>query len=378
MKILTTSHYIADFTVPLQAKHSIERTKFPELGRFWSPAMAVAAYLPGQAYDLAHFINKIPLSFRKPWVVTFESALPRMFPPQGPLRELLRNQLSRSNCVAIIPMSLWALTNFKRVNAGWAGMEKVFEKTQILHPALKVHSLVPRRLQPGEVIQVVFIGNCFARKGGIVALRLAKKAIAEGIPVHIHIVSSQMIYSGTHTDHPDPTHYAADLRNMHLPNVTFHGALNNQEVLNLMSKCHVNLLATLHDTYGFSVLEGFSNGLPVISSNVCALPEFVFPGPGLNSNGFLLKLPKQEDDRWRYVDETHSSEYWEMLDESFESMADQALLHLQGLAAAPERLEQLSRAAIDGVAERHNPARLAEVLDTLYRQDDRRDLAVAS
>jgi glycosyltransferase involved in cell wall biosynthesis len=165
---------------------------------------------------------------------------------------------------------------------------------------------------------------------------------------------------------------------MHLPNVTFHGALNNQEVLNLMSKCHVNLLATLHDTYGFSVLEGFSNGLPVISSDVCALPEFVFPGPGLNSNGFLLKLPKQEDDRWRYVDETHSSEYWEMLDESFESMADQALLHLQGLAAAPERLEQLSRAAIDGVAERHNPARLAEVLDTLYRQDDRRDLAVAS
>jgi len=257
-------------------------------------------------------------------------------------------------------------------------MERVLEKTQILQPALSVHNHVTRRLQPGETIQVVFVGNCFARKGGIVALRLAKKAIAEGVPVHIHIVSSQMIYSGTHTDHPDPAYYAADLRNMHLPNVRFHGAMNNQEVLNLMSKCHVNLLATLHDTYGFSVLEGFSNGLPVISSDICALPEFVFPGAGLNSNGFLLKLPKDERGCWRHVDESRSPEYWEMLDESFESMADQALLHLQGLAAAPERLEQLSRAAIDGVAERHNPARLAEVLDALYRQDDRRDLAAAS
>jgi glycosyltransferase involved in cell wall biosynthesis len=338
--------------------------------------MAVAAYAPGKTYDFAHFINKIPIALRKPWVVTFESALPRMFPPQEPLRQLLRSQLCRPNCLAIIAMSSWAHNNFRRINGGWTGLEEALSKTHIMHPAIPLFKSTPQRLRAGEPIEVIFVGNAFARKGGIVALRLAKKAIAEMLPLHINIVSSQMIYSGTHTDHPDATRYAADLTNMGLPNVTFHGAMNNEHVIRLMSKCHVNLLATLYDTYGFSVLEGFANGLPAISSDICALPEFVFPEGVQGSNGFLLNLPKSEDGRWRHADDSGSPDYWEMLDEAFESMADQALLHLQELAAAPERLEQFSRAALAGVEERHNPVRLAASLDSLYTQEGQRASSV--
>jgi glycosyltransferase involved in cell wall biosynthesis len=368
MRIVTTNHYIADFTVPRQAKHSIERVRFFNLGRVWNPALAVAAFSPLRSFDLAHFVNKIPVALHKPWLVTFESALPRMFPASGLLRGHLRRQLSSPNCLAIIAMSAWALAIFKQENAGWAGLEGVLAKAHVLQPATSFGDVAPRKLHPGETIRLIFVGNDFARKGGIVALRLAKRALAEGLRLQIHLVSSKMIYSGSHTDHPDPARYQADLENLNLPNVIFHGAMTNRQVLDLMATCHLNLLPTLHDTYGLSVLEGFAKGLPAITSDVCALPEFVFPAPAANANGCLLDLPKSPRGCWSHVEEARAPDYWAMLDEAFESMTGQALNFLRALAAAPNRLEQLSRGALDGIRERHDPRVLAQALDAIYRR----------
>jgi glycosyltransferase involved in cell wall biosynthesis len=366
MRILTSNHYIADFTVPFQAQHTIKRVRFVNLGRLWNPALAVAAYRPMQSFDLAHFVNKIPVALGKDWLVTFESALPRMFPPSEPLRRHLRGQLMSPGCLAIVAMSAWALSSFKRINAGWAGLGAVLGKTHMLQPAIPLAAPAPRTLGRGETIRLVFVGNNFARKGGIVVLRLASRALAEGLPLQIHIVSSKMICSGSHTDHPDPSRYQADLKHLGLPNVVFHGAMNNQQVLDLMATCHLNLLPTLHDTYGFSVLEGFANGLPAITTDVCALPEFVLAAPAANANGFLLRLPKDERNCWRHVEESRSHEYWDTLDHAFACMTEQALVHLRSLAANPGRLEELSRNALAGIEQRHNPLLLAQALDVIY------------
>jgi len=368
MQILTSNHYCSDFTVPPQAQHSIERARFVNLGRLWSPAEAIAAYPPMRSFDLAHFINNIPVALRKPWVVTFESALPRMFPPSESLRGHLRRQLCSPACLAIVAMSAWALASFKRLNAGWDGLDKVLAKAYVLQPAIPLRASTPRTLQKGATIRLVFVGNNFSRKGGIVALRLARRALAEGLRLQINIVSSKMICSGSHTDHPDPTRYQTDLKSMDLPNVIFRGAMNNQQVLTLMGACHINFLATLHDTYGFSVLEGFANGLPAITTDVCALPEFVFPAPAANANGLLIHLPRDHRGCWSHVEESRSANYWEMLDEAYESMTEQALAHLRALAAAPGELEQLSQGAIASVEQHHNRVLLARALDAIYRK----------
>jgi glycosyltransferase involved in cell wall biosynthesis len=368
VQILTSNHYIADFTVPPQTNHSIERARFVNLGRLWSPALAVAAYPPLRSFDLAHFVNKIPVALRQPWLVTFESALPRMFPPNERLRDHLRSQLCSPGCLAIVAMSAWALATFKRLNAGWASVDQVLAKAHVLQPATELRASTPRTLKVGETIRLIFVGNNFARKGGIVALRLARKALAEGLRLQIHIVSSKMIYSGSHTDHPDPARYQQDLQSLALPNVSFHDPMNNQQVLELMGSCHLSLLPTLHDTYGFSVLEGFAQGLPAITTDVCALPEFVFPDPAPSANGFLLGLPKDARNCWRHVEESRSPDYWEMLDQAFESTADQALGHLRALAAAPSELEPLSDGAISGIERCHNQAALARALETIYKR----------
>lgn len=366
MQILTSNHYIASFTVPPQTNHSIARARFLNLGRLWSPALAIAAYPPLQSFDLAHFVNKIPVALRQPWLVTFESALPRMFPPSERLGRHLRRQLCSPGCLAIVAMSAWALATFKRVNAGWAGLDRIVAKAHVLQPAAQLRTPTPRTLKAGRMIHLVFVGNNFARKGGIVALRVARKALTEGLRLQVHLVSSKMIYSGSHTDHPDPARYQKDLQSLALPNVTFHGPMNNRQVLELMGSCHLSLLPTLHDTYGFSVLEGFAQGLPAITSDVCALPEFVIPEPGANANGFLLRLPKDERNCWRYVEESASPDYWEMLDHAFESMADQAMAHLRTIAADPAQLELLSRGATAAIEQRHNQLTLARALDAIY------------
>ena len=262
------------------------------------------------------------------------------------------------------------MATFKRINAGWPGLGAALSKSQVLAPALPAQATSPRTLKAGEKIHIIFVGNNFSRKGGIVALRLAKMALAERLQLHIHLVSTKMIYSGSHTDHPVAARYAGDLKALALPNVTFHGARSNQQVQELMKTCHINLLATLHDTYGFSVLEGFAQGLPAITSDVCALQEFVFDapglGPGLKSNGFLLRLPKDGRGCWRYVEEAGSPDYWEMLDQAFNSMARQALLILRAVSAAPSQIEERSSNAITAIEQRHNPALLARALSAVY------------
>jgi hypothetical protein len=54
--------------------------RFVNLGQLWGPALAVAAYPPLRSFDLAHFVDKISVALHHPCLVTFESALPRMFP----------------------------------------------------------------------------------------------------------------------------------------------------------------------------------------------------------------------------------------------------------------------------------------------------------
>jgi glycosyltransferase involved in cell wall biosynthesis len=365
MRILTSSHYIARFTVPPQPEHYVARVRFVNLGRLWSPALAIAAWPPTRTYEMAHFINQIPLHLGKPWMITFESVLPRMFPAKEPLRGYLRDQLRHPLCLGIVAMSAWAMANFERLNAGWPGLPEVLGKSLVLGPALALQTTSPRTLKRGQTMQVIFVGNNFCRKGGIVALRLATKALAQSLPLHIHLVSTKMICSGSHTDHPDHARYVEDLKALALPNVTFHGAKNNQQVQELMRHCHLGFLATLHDTYGFSVLEGFAHGLPAITSDVCALPEFVFASGPL-ANGYLLRLPKDRRGCWLHEGDAGSPEYWEMLDQAFTSMAQQAFMFLDAMARAPSRLEELSYQAIAAVEQRHNQGRLARSLDAIY------------
>ncbi len=163
-----------------------------------------------------------------------------------------------------------------------------------------------------EKLKIVFIGNHLGRKGEIAALRWAQKARNAGLPLTIHIVS-KLDYGGKiWTDFPDKNRYKADLKLLNLDNVIFHGKLPNQKVIELLAFSHFHLLTTLHDTYGYSVIESFSVATPAITTNVAALPEFVHN----HKNGYLLNLELNEAREWKnspsHALKNTSEEYWEI------------------------------------------------------------------
>jgi glycosyltransferase involved in cell wall biosynthesis len=309
-------------------------------------------------------MNKIPLATSKPWVVTFESALPRIFSGPEPLKRLLRQQLRRDDCLGLVAMSEWAKGMFQHVNAGWDRLPEMLAKLSVIHPSVDLRRKHLRRLSRNQPIKVVFVGNNFARKGGVVALRLARKALSSGLPIQVHIASAMNYSGGAHADHPDPKRYEEDLRGMELPNVTFHGVLANDRVLELMDQAHIQLLATLHDTYGFSVIEGYSTGLPAIATNVCALPEIV----KRDRNGYVLELPTDERNRWGQLEQVERGEgdCWPTLDQAYDSLASQAFESLVSIFDHPEQIEKLSQGAIDSAEEQHNPQQAARALEGIY------------
>lgn len=362
MKILTPHGYPMTFNLPDEVREHAIRDRFPDLGQYWKPGEALALYRPFHSCQIVHLMNKIPLVSRTPWVVTFESAIPRVHGRAKMLRNILRKRLLSPQCLGIIAMSQWARNIVVHENPDWKELPKVLEKMTLIYPTTAVRRPTPRTLGKDETLEIVFVGNNFARKGGIVALRMAKKAAALGLKVKFHLVSAMLYANGNHTDHPDPQHYAEDLKNMDLPNVQFHGTLKNNEVQQLMERGHIHLLSTLHDTFGFSILEGFAWGLPALATNVCAIPEMVVN----NENGFLIDLPRDGANRWRGLAQTEASDYWSVVNAAYDSMAEQGLEAITALVDHPESMERLSLGAINTLRTKFNPHEAAAALEKIY------------
>ncbi len=60
---------------------------------------------------------------------------------------------------------------------------------------------------PAKPLQVIFVGNEFARKGGIVLLRIAKAALARRLPIRFHVVSATRYAGNIYTDAAKSNHY---------------------------------------------------------------------------------------------------------------------------------------------------------------------------
>lgn len=311
---------------------------------------------------MVHSANRIPYT-TKPWIVTFESFLPRTLGSGAEgFKKLLRKRLVKDNCKKIIAISDYARNRFVLENADWPMLGRALEKLQTIHPNVPLAASEPKTLLVGEPLRLVFVGNDFARKGGIVALRLAEKAGREGLPVTVHIVSALNYGPGVYTDCTDASRYEEDLKLLDLPNVVFHGVKSNREVLQLLSQSHFQVMATLDDTYGFSVIEGFSVGTPAITTNVCALPEFVHP----EKNGYLLSMDLNQGRNWTNLGLRGTSGYWDVLDETFDDLAEQALRTLRGILAEPERYETLSANSLTRVRDFHDADKIGRMLDDIY------------
>ncbi|MBD2608839.1 glycosyltransferase family 4 protein [Scytonema hofmannii FACHB-248] len=365
--------------MPRNSKHTIIRPKpFPSgrypLEKIWRPLRSFSYCKPTwNKYHVVHAFNSIQYT-NKPWLVTFEDHLFLYINPQNKFEaatyDFLNNRLTLENCKKLIAISDYAKMRFiKRMEVSNI-LDKIVNKLDVIPPHFPVKVSQHKTYNSENKIQLTFVGNHFARKGGIVALRLAKKAEKMGLPITIHIISELRYGLGVPTDFPDKDKYAEDLKLLDLNNVIFHNKISNEKVLELLSESHFQILATLHDTYGYSILEGFSVATPAITTNICALPEFIRH----QENGYLLHLETNELRHWKdwqHGEKLKTEEYWNVLNSTYENLADQALQLIIEFLDRPDKREHyefLSAEALAQAENVHNSQKQNELFDNLYAE----------
>lgn len=375
--IIVGQKHLSIPNLPRNSRHILIRPKPFPAGRYpiekiWYP---LSSFFPWQPvwgrYQAIHSFNKI-LYTNKPWFLTFEDHRFLYRNPQNKgeaaIYELLNNRLGLENCQKLVAISDYAKLRLIKWIEGWNIKEKISKKLDVIHPSFPVRVNESKLYQQQQNLQLIFIGNHIARKGGVVALRLAKKAEKLGLPITVHIISDLGHGSGVPTDFPDGSKYVDDLKLLDLNNVVFHKNLPNDKVIELLSQSHFQLMATLHDTYGYSIIEGFSVATPAIATNVCALPEFIRHG----ENGYILELPINEFrhwSNWLYEEKTKTNEYWEILNSTYDYLAEQALqqiIQFLDRSDKQEHYEFLSAGALAQAQIMHNSEKQNELFDDLY------------
>ncbi len=376
---LTAVHKIGRKNRPAQSRHELRWVRdLPHRHIRRLPDPLQAFVLPFEPYraDLVHSFGLVPVT-RKPWVATFGQFLPRPVTRlDHPLQRFADGRLDLDNCRALIAQSEYARRVCLDRHAGCDHHDALATKMTVVHASTRpVTEPVERPGRQGG-INLVFVGLDLARKGGIVALRVASLAHHRGLPITLDIISGGVV-SGGWVDHPDASRMDADLALRALPNVTDHGRLPADETQRVIARSDLQVMCTLDDNFGYSVTEGFAHGVPTIGTTVGALPEIIEDGV----SGLLVPLPTNALGQWtgreRYgavTDDEESAsqhrrntdEYWELLDRTWDDLAAAVLDRLEVLLDDRDQLDRLRAGAKDAADGRFSPELAARRLDDIY------------
>lgn len=184
-------------------------------------------------------------------------------------KPLIRYLLSRSECHQIRCMS-------KACQQGLADEfgQSAVEKSVLAYPAMAARVASPRSSEP-RGCRFLFIGTQFEIKGGPALLR-AFREVGKNCPkVRLDLI--------THL----PEQFEEMARDT--PGVRVHAANFTREEIasRFLSQADVLIHPTYMDSFGMVVLEAMSFGLPIIATDMYAIPEMVEDG----QNGTLITPP---------------------------------------------------------------------------------------
>ncbi len=337
LKILAPTRYPWLFNSPKHSKHIISIRNFLPLNYVHSSIEGVTVFNPFPLckFDLIHAFNRIPIGV-SPFVIGFESHLPRAFGREDrQLFAVLSQMVAGKRCRKIVAISQFARRQLLHQHAGKPWFDSIATKVIVRYPNI----LIPVgpdgfAASQGEAVRLVFVGNHFVRKGGLVALRVAQLANQRGFPLKVDIISALQGGTKSWVGPTRPGFFDEYYRLLDtLPNVTPHGSLPNAAVLDLVGQSHFLLLPTFSDSFGYSAIEAMARYTPVIATDLGALPEFVED----QINGILLSMDKNKMGEWRHEGRTdrHLPAYETIFREEVERLANQLLHKLQACIQTP-------------------------------------------
>jgi glycosyltransferase involved in cell wall biosynthesis len=275
------------------AFHKLYRIPFQRIerkGTFWK----YTPVLLDHPVELVHTFNELPLGMR-PFVVSFENELPRYL---GRVHSWQRDAgyrlLASSRCRHILALSEIAAQTLRRDLAA-NGMSETAGKVSVFRGAVLSAPTFENRIVVAAAtpLRVLFVGRDPFGKGLLPLLDALADCRAQGAAIQATIVCNfearDYISKGRN---PDTAALLALLQ--HDPNITHHHLVPNGEIHRLMQTHDVFLFPTLDESLGWVAVEAAMAGMPVIATDIYAIPELVVDG----ATGFLISLHKNEASRW--------------------------------------------------------------------------------
>jgi glycosyltransferase involved in cell wall biosynthesis len=323
--------------------------------------------------DLLHFSNGVSYG-RTPWVAHFETLLPRFSPlmqryhgkiklpfMMTPLLQRGFNALKSSSCKRIIAWSQSA-ADIQRdllTELPFEEREIILKKMTVLHPPqdVLVEQPVQRSFTNANPIRFILIGAGFFRKGGREILNAFNHLVTtENAPIRLVLVSSLHMDTYAAKETQADADWAIQFISEHTDWIDYFDSLPQDDVLELIKTCDVGLLPTYADTYGLSVLEEQACGLPVITTDVRALPEI-----NNTETGWLIRVPKNDLGEALYSTPEERERLSQHIQAGLEAI-------IGSIVADPSVIFTKGVKALDRIREMHDPAAYAQKLREIYHQ----------
>lgn len=236
--------------------------------------------------DLVHVDGAVIPVTNKPWIVgsvEYASAF-FSFDDTWSMRPSTRNSLLRllrkPKCRKILTHSEASL-NSLRLGLG-SEFEAISNKTGVLPPAVPTRRLLrdPPKKSSSEPLKVLFVGNHFFDKGGR-ELFYAFRRLRRRYDVELVLVSAAPEH---HRDYFES--FSRVIKKE--PGVHLHSRVPQQMLWGeFFAKSDIFCMPSYMDTFGYVLMEAMANRLPVVSSDMFAIPEIVRDG----ETGLLVHTP---------------------------------------------------------------------------------------
>jgi len=217
-----------------------------------------------------HFINSVPVSNNKPFIIEFEHILfmsgesrdyKKMIESVDKSKSILESEL----CKAIILWSEGTRTEMKK----YIDISKIEHKIHIIRPASNL--MVYDMEESERPFTVLNIGNKFWAKGTFAAIEAFKRFNLKYPETKFNIVCNDV-----------PSNFDIS---KHI-NIDSDPMMTTEKKENLFKMSDVFLLPTLHDSF-IIYLESFNYKVPVITTNIFDKDEIVLD----NKCGYLVNTP---------------------------------------------------------------------------------------
>ncbi len=336
--------------VPL---HRLERK-----GTFWQQT----PLLLDHPVALVHTFNELPVGLR-PFVVSFENELPRYLGEPSPWQlDAGYALIASSRCRGALALSEVAAAGLRR-RLEARGLGDAAAKVSVFRGSV----LAPpgddmRRVRAsGDPLRVLFVGRDALRKGLPPTLDAIEACRTAGANIETTVVCdfAPYTYVGTWTAE-DTARTVARMRTM--PGLAYHERLPNAEIHRLMRSHDVLAFPTLDESLGWVAIEAAMAGMPVLSTDVYAIPELVVDG----LTGRLATLDKNEAKRWVGL-WLRGAAFDESLARAFATVRAMLVEALIGFVEHPDEVRRQGDAARLHIASRYDFANAQRELAILYR-----------